>query len=265
MRCYELFIDELGQSNPTSKQSDVYVLSGCAIEDDKRNELKIFADQIKFKYWGNTNIVFHSREIARNEGSFSIFSRNLSRRREFFEDLYKFLNLANIILFVVVCDNKQAIKNGWNSVKVIKETGNLIFLQFTTWLLGLASAKGKVNIESATAEKDRYYLNTFSYFLAPQNKDLNVDYKIIQNILTSISFVTKRNHDIEEQIADLMAYAAKCKYLRVTKRKTFKVGSYEDKIIRLLETKLWRLPKLAGEKKMKFYKNIESFCVIPKQ
>lgn len=265
MRCYELFIDELGQANPASKQSDIYVLSGCAIEDDKRNDLKILADQIKFKYWGHTNIVFHSREIARNEGSFSIFSRNSLKRKEFFEDLFKFLNLASIVHFVVVCDNVQARKNGWNSLKVIKETSNLIFLQFVTWLLGLASAKGKVNIESATAEKDRYYLNTFSYFLAPENKDLKADYKTIQNILTSISFVTKRNHDIEEQIADLMAYAAKCKYLRANKRKTFKVGSYEDKIIRLLEAKLWHLPKLAGEKKMKFYKNIESFCVIPKQ
>ncbi|MDZ7586642.1 MAG: hypothetical protein U0946_02715 [Patescibacteria group bacterium] len=32
-RIYELFIDELGQANPVSKQSDIYVLLGCSIEE----------------------------------------------------------------------------------------------------------------------------------------------------------------------------------------------------------------------------------------
>ncbi len=264
VKSYELFIDELGQANPISKQSNIYVLSGCAMEESQRNNLKIYADQIKFKYWGNTNIVFHSREIARDEGSFSIFAKNKSKKNEFYKDLFDFLKQSNVVIFIVVCDNRLAKKNGWNTTKVIKETGNLIFLHFITWLLGLTGTKGKINIESATAEKDRYYLNTFSYFLSPGNKELKVDYKKLQELLTSISFVTKRNHDVEEQIADLLAYAAKCKYLRLTKKKTFKIGSYEDKIIKVLETKLWHLPKLAGEKKMRFYKNIEPFCIIPK-
>jgi len=222
---YELFIDELGQANPISKQSEVYVLSGCTVEESQRDLLKIQADQIKFKYWGHTDVVFHSREIARNEGSFSIFNKNKSKK---------------------------------------KETSNLIFLHFVTWLLGIANAKGKINIESATAEKDRYYLNTFSYFLSPGNKQIDINYKTIQELLTSISFVTKINHDTEEQLADLFAYAAKCKYLRLIKKQTFKIGTYEDKIIKLLDSKLWHLPQLAKEKKMRFYKNIEPFCIIPK-
>lgn len=261
---YELFIDELGQANPVSKQSDVYVLSGCGIEENQRNVLKIKADQIKFKYWGHTNIVFHSREIARNEGLFSIFEKDKAKKQEFQKDLFELLKQCIFIMFVVISDNKQARTVGWNSDKVIKETSNLIFLHFITWLLGIANAKGKINIESATAEKDRYYLNTFSYYLSPNNKQLDINYKKIQETLTSISFVTKRNHDIEEQVADLLAYAAKCKYLRLNKKKTFKIGSYEDKIIKILDSKLWRLPGFAKEKKMRFYKNIEPFCIIPK-
>lgn len=263
-RCYELFVDELGQANPISKQSDVYVLSGCAVEEGRRDNLKILADQIKFKYWGHTNVVFHSREIARNEGQYSVFANDKTQKAEFLKDLFKLLKQSYITMFVVVCDNNLAKRFGWNSTKIIKETGNLIFLHFVTWLLGLSGTEGKINIESATAEKDRYYLNTFSYFLSPGNKDLKVDYKTIQEILTSISFVTKRNHDIEEQTADLFAYGAKCKYLRLVKKQIFKIGSYEDKMIKLLETKLWQLPKLAGEKKMRFYKKIEPFCIIPR-
>lgn len=263
-KCYELFIDELGQANPVSKQSEVYVLSGCAIEESQRDALKIQADQIKFKYWGHTDIVFHSREIARNEGQFSIFEKNKSKKAEFYIDLFELLKQNFFVMFVVICDNKEARKIGWNSDKVIKETSNIIFLHFITWLLGITNAKGKINIESATAEKDKYYLNAFSYFLSPGNKQISVNHKIIQELLTSVSFVTKRNYDIEEQIADMFAYAAKCKYLRLKKKQTFKIGTYEDKIIKLLDSKLWRLPEKAKEKKMPFYKNIEPFCIIPK-
>lgn len=266
-KLYELFIDELGQANPISKQSNVYVLLGCAMEENQRSQLKAYADQIKFKYWNRDyeNIVFHSKEIARSEGVFSIFAANKQKKAEFYNDLFGLLKFSNIVVFAIVCDNELAKKNGWNSIKVIKETGNLIFLQFIAWLLGLTGVRGKITIESATAEKDRYYLNTFSYFLSPGNKQLNVDYQKVRNLLTSISFVTKRNYDIEEQLADLLAYAAKCKYLRLIKKQTFRVGSYEDRIIRLLDTKLWRLPKSAKEKKMKFFKTIEPFCIIPKK
>lgn len=264
MKLYEFFIDESGQADPQSKQSQLYVLLGCSVEEGNRDDLKIYADQIKFKYWGKTNIVFHSREISRNEGPFSIFYKNKAKKNEFLKDLFEFLKHASLVVFVVICDNNLANEKGWNFTKVVKETGKLLFLHFITWLLGLDSARGRVVIESATAEKDRHYLNTFSYFLSPGNKDLTVDYKKMQEILTSISFVTKRNHDIEEQIADLLAYAARSKYLRLTKKQTFKVGSYEDKIIKLLDKKLWQLPRQAKERKMKFYKKIEPFCIVPR-
>jgi len=263
-KAYELFIDELGQANPISKQSKIYVLLGCAIEERQRSKLKIWADQIKFKYWGRTNIIFHSREIARNKGVFSTLEKSRSIKQNFHQDLFNFLKQSSFVVFVITCNNQLAKQLGWNSIKVVKETGKWIFYHFITWLLG-NNSKGKINIESATAEKDRYYLNTFSYFLSPKNKELSVDYKKVQDLLTSISFVTKRNHDIEEQVADLLAYAAKCKYLRLTKKQAFKLGSYEDIMIKILDTKLWHLPKLAGERKMKFYKSIEPFCIIPKK
>ena len=161
-------------------------------------------------------------------------------------------------------DKKLAKEKGWNSVKVIQETSKKLFYHFIVWLLGMGNAQGKIHIESATAEKDRFYLNEFSYFLAPGCKELSVDFTKIQDILTSISFVTKRNHDIEEQIADLFAYAARCKFLRLNKIGTFKVGSYEDRMIKILESKLFKKPFRAKEKKMKFYESIEPFCILPK-
>lgn len=264
MKLYELFIDELGQSNPASSQSDVYILCGCVVEQALKDRLRIEADHIKFKYWGRTDIVFHSREIGRNEGYFNIFKRNQSKKSDFLNDLFRFLKHANISIFAVICNNALAKQRGWNAIKVVKETGKLTFFHFISWLFGVTGAQGKITIESATAEKDKYYLHAFSYFLSPGCKEISVSYKKVQAILTSISFVTKHNQDIEEQIADLFAYAIQCRYLRSAKKQRFPLGSYEDRIIRVLEKKLFQMPRSGREKKMKFYRGIESFCVVPK-
>lgn len=265
MKVYELFIDELGQAEPKSPQSNLYVLCGCAIERSLKESVRIGAEHIKFKYWNRTDVGFHSREIGKNKGPFSIFKNQQTKRREFLNDLIGYLKNAPISIFVVVCEHQKARELGWNSSKVVKETGKLLFLHFVSWLLGISGAQGKIVIESATAEKDRYYLNEFSYFLSPGCKELSVDYKTMKNILTSISFVTKQNQDIEEQIADLFAYAARCKHLRAGKKHAYKVGSYEDRIIKVLEQKLFRKPEIAKDRKMKFYKAIDPFCVIPKK
>lgn len=265
MRIYELFIDELGQIKPTDSQSNLYVLCGCAIERGIKESLRIEAEHIKFKYWNRTNIVFHSREIGKNKGPFSILKNNPAKRQEFLNDLIYYLKNAPVSIFIIVCEQQKAREFGWNSIKVVKETGKLLFSHFSLWLLGNSGAQGKIVIESATAEKDRYYLNEFSYFLSPGCKELPVDSKTMKNVLTSISFVTKQNQDIEEQIADLFAYAARCKHLRTSKKHAFKVGSYEDRIIKVLDQKLFRKPEIAKDKKMKFYKVIDPFCVIPKK
>lgn len=264
MKTFELFIDELGHSNPLSKQSEVYVLCGCVIEKTDREDLKIRADQIKFKYWNKTDIVFHSKEIGRSENDFKIFHKNPTKKLEFIKDLFNYLSNSNISIFVILIDKENARKRGWNSIKVIRDTARKLFYHFIVWLLAMGSSRGKIYVESATAEKDKYYLNEFSYFLSPGSRELSVDYKILKEIITSISFVTKRNHDIEEQLADLFAYAARCKYMRINKKETYKVGSYEDQLIRILDMKLFKKPRFAKERKMKFYETIDPFCVIPK-
>lgn len=264
MKYFELFIDELGNHNPLEKSSSQYVLLGCSVSKDDRQMLAIRADQIKFKYWGHTDIIFHSRDIGRKKGLFSIFKKK-EIYNNFIKDILNYLKEARITLFVVVCDKKMARKLGWNSSKIIIETAGRLLTNYTVWLLGLSNSCGKITVESATAEKDKYYLNQFSNILSPNNANLlGISHNKIKLTLTSMSFVTKQNYDIEEQIADMFAYAASCKYLRDSKQKSFKTGSYEGRTIKVLESKLFRLPAKAGIKKMKFYKSVESFCVVPK-
>jgi hypothetical protein len=264
MNKYSLFIDELGIANPKATESKLYVLTGIAVKKDFKDQLKIEADQIKFKYWNKTDIVFHSRQIGKNLSDFEIFKDKNDLKSPFINDLLNYLAKIPITIFSVVVDKDLALKNNWNDIKILRETIRLLYFNFLTFLLGKDNGKGKIVVESATAEKDVYYLKYFAYFTSPNCKELNIDYKKVQNILTSISFVTKRNFDIEEQIADLFSYAGKCKYMKDFKNKSYTSDSYESKIIKILNNKLFSKPKNLSAKKLKFYEKAEPFVVLPK-
>lgn len=261
---FKLFVDELGTTDPNDVNSGIYVLSGCAVDIFSRDWIKTRADQIKFKYWGRTDIVFHSRELGRRTGSFDIFSGNDELYQNFLQDIYTLLIDGQYTLFAVVCDKSIARERGWNTNKIVKMTARKLIYHYLSWLFGMQKGSGKIVIESATAEKDRYYLNEFSYFLSPGCLEFSVDYKQVRSLLTSISFVTKQNADIEEQLADIFAYAMKCEYERTMGKRTFKVGTYEDKLIRILNKKLFAKPRMARERKMKFYETIKPFCILPR-
>ncbi len=263
MEKFTLFIDESGNLDIESSFSKTYILCGCSMAEDKRKQVKIYADQIKFKYWGHTNVVFHSREIAKNIGDFEIFKGNPELKENFFTDLFLFLNKAPIILFPVVVDKEKAKENSWDHIRVIKETSKRIILNFVLLLLSKKDANGHIIVEASTPEKDKYYLSSFGYFIAPGVKEFTVDQQVMKETLTSISFVTKNNNDIEQQLADLFAYAAARKYEKDFKEKTFEKNSYEGKIINVLEQKLFIKPENASEIKMKFYKKIQPFDVLP--
>ena len=64
MKLINLFIDELGQSNPKAPNAGVYILSGCMLDRQARDDLKIKADQIKFKYWNRTDTFFIPEKSA---------------------------------------------------------------------------------------------------------------------------------------------------------------------------------------------------------
>ncbi len=257
---FKLFIDELGVANPRAKQSEVYILSGCSIDDSERSKIKNWADHIKFKYWGKTEIVFHSKEIGRRENDFKAL-KDRKVFENFIADLEKFLECSKFKMFFVIIDKEKAAKAAWNQNKIFKETSDHIVRNFLLAMLSNES-KGKIVVESAGAEKDFYFHKALGYYLSGGVPELKIDYKKIRETIASISFVTKNNHDIEEQIADLFAYAARCKFF-MKKKILFKKGIYEEMMLSLLNKKIFKVPAKAGNKKMKYFKKIDPFLILP--
>ncbi len=259
MKLLNLFIDESGIPNPKVPQSETYILSGCVVRDDFRKELKIKADQIKFKYWSRTDVIFHSKEIARKEGDFKILKEK-SVKDNFFHDLFNFLNTNTYYMFFVVVDKSKAVTSNWNDNKVYIETASLMIKNFILSLLAQGDIKGRLVIEAATSLKDFSFHKMASHFLSRGIEEISVPYNQIQDVLTEISFVTKKNQDIEEQMADLLAYGAKLKFL---KKKLEDLNDYQKNILNVMNKKLFKMHPETGDKKKKYYSLINSFKIIP--
>lgn len=252
-----LFIDESGVANPKVVQSPVYILAGCSVTDQSRQKLKIEADQIKFKYWGRTDVVFHSKEMSRKEGEFELF-KDVKVWHEFQKDLFSYLANNIYQLFFVIVDKEKAKIQNWAEISVYRETANLMVRNFILSLIAQGDCRGRLVVESATSEKDFCFHQSARLFLSRGIQDVEINFTQVQNVLTEISFVTKKNFDIEEQIADLLAYAAKLKY---TEKKN--LDSYEKRIIKIMISKLYRMNPNTGTVKQRYYSKINGIEVLP--
>ncbi|MFH1561097.1 MAG: DUF3800 domain-containing protein [Patescibacteria group bacterium] len=258
MKLINYFIDELGSASPKATQSKLYILSGIMVASKAREQLKIRADQIKFKYWDRTDIIFHSREIGRKEGNFNIL-KDESTNKNFTRDLIRFLHQGGFHLFGVIVDKTKIPKN-WNEKTLYKKTSEIIIKNFIFALLAQRNCRGRLIVESATAEKDFYYHKTAGHFLSNGFKKPKVDFRQVQNVLTEVSFVTKKNFDIEEQLADILAYGLR---LRYEKRSESELSDYEKRLVKVVDKKLFSMPPGTGTEKKKFYSQIETLRVLP--
>jgi hypothetical protein len=256
---YQLFIDETG--DPDLESPKPYILSGCSIEDFRREELKNYADHIKYKYWGRTDVIFHSKEIGYAENEFKILN-DKKLRKDFEKDLLTFLEESQYKLFFVVLDKAKAKEQSWNNEKAMHKTAGAMFRNFIL-ALKASEATGNILIEPSYFEKDAVYLKAFNYFRAPKSdlkEEFNIEYKEVQNTLTSLSFVTKKNHDVEVQIADLMAYAA---WQTVKPFNKSAIDSYEKNIAKVLKQKLFKLNYKHKGTRTEVYKAIKPLQALP--
>jgi hypothetical protein len=262
MKTHHLYIDELGSPNPSSPSHDYFILSTCSVPDSTRDALLRHAEQIRFKYWGlgSNDITFHSYHIGRKTGAFAIFRGDDIAYQEFLNDILALLKSYPITTFVNLTDHAVAYARNWDTNTVLSKSTTHAVESFVRYLVG-CKVKGKIVIESATDAQNTFFLKAFTTYLAP-NATNTLSFRTIQESLTSLSIVTKNNHDIEEQIADLFAYAARCKYERDELSKTFRASSYEAKIINVLERKLYSVPSNTAPAKKRILNKIESFKVL---
>ncbi len=229
-----LYLDENG-SPDTNDRSQNYTLCGVVVNEYQSEKLKISADQIKFKYWNNTDIVFHSVDIGLQTGDYAIL-KNPTIKKDFLRDMTIFLSSGDYRCIVISIDKKKAISKGWNSNKIRDYASDKMIECFIEFL-AQKKFSGSICLESA-GQKDLAFYHRYMYYLSHGFVGLNLNHTDVKKLLTSISFVSKKNHDIETQLADLFAYPATCHFLSLEGVKPLIRGSYEEKMCNILNAKI---------------------------
>ena len=262
-KIYKLYIDELGMSHPASfEKSPYYILLGCVIDEQYQQDLENHANNIKFKYWSRTDIIFHSADIARNAKEFAIFAHDDAKKGEFCNDLLHMLQTAPVTITAAVIDKEKAFGSFWAEKTVIRRSAEIVLFNFLAYIYTKMPCKGKVIIEASSIDRDTQYLTAFNHLLSPSFRSKHTVFNNVRDHLTSINFVTKQNHDIESQVADLLAYGIRCKQETGA---DYAKDSYEAKIMRIAQSKLMKMATTMGSDKKKYFSLIEPMQITPKR
>ncbi len=264
-KVFKLYVDELGMSHPASfDKSPYYILLGCIIEEQNQTEVENLANHIKFKYWGKTDIILHSADMARNTKEFEIFADNDELKQNFYKDLLAMLQGAPVSITAAVIDKEKAYRSFWTEQTVIKRSAEIVLFNFLAYMYTKLPCRGKIIIEASSIDRDAQYLAAFNHLLSPSFRRKNESFTNVRDYLTSINFVTKQNYDIESQIADLLAYGVRCMQNR-DNGTSYATNSYESKIMRIAEAKLMKMAPTMGDDKKKYFSLIESLKIVPKK
>jgi len=238
---YKLHLDETGVPHQVLSRNyfPYFILCGTLTNQYQSENLKINADRIKFKYWGNVDIVFHSKEIGKRENDFSIL-KDPKIEIDFHLDLVNFLNKNDAKIIIVAVNKQTAINQGWSDHDIYEKAVDEVIKYFIRFL-NKKRSRGQIIIESAGTKKEIVFLKKYSYYLTNGYSDLNLSHRDIKDLLTSISFVSKKNYDIETQMADILAYPAGFQCMCQNGNRTLINNSYEDKMCAVLQQKLIKI------------------------
>lgn len=221
MKRVALFVDETGKP-PLTHTSPYFILSGCIIPIEHVDEIRQKADSIIFKYWGsqrsysvihhtNHRIVFHAVDIFLCNGVFTILS-DAERKRNFWNDVYGQLLSRRDIVYLIILIDKRAVgrlPHPWTSAYLLERAYGELLGAFINYLRRSHSV-GEIVAESSH-DQDIALINSLSYYQR-NSSTLYRDAHLVNEKITSLSFVNKNHDNIGAQIADLMAWTGSNKY-----------------------------------------------------
>jgi hypothetical protein len=280
---FTLYIDESGKHdlrniNPLAPH---FTLAGIIIHRDNKEPLKIKADRIKFKYWGKTDIVFHAHEMRQEADEFSIFKTGVSKLslNDFCDD-FKTTFLSGDYRIGLVSINKTTFlnnnpttahavsqiplnakkTNGWvQQVKgisngLLKEAATELLTMYLSYLIKKGTS-GEVVIESSDEIQDILIYSAYNKMLTYGFAPFGMTTSDVRKHFTGISFVTKKNHDIETQLADISAHYLNLELKKLESIITTYPKTHDEDIISILNTKKFNYKRTtAGLKQSSFYK-----------
>lgn len=204
---YQFFLDETGDHGLSFIDTNfpLFLLCGCLIREDKLLEVETAINNFKTKYFNTADVILHSREIRRCEGSFQILF-DLELKKIFYEDLNGIISDASFTI----------IGSGVNKEELIKTYGKaandpyILSLSFIferlIFCLDKMNRDAKVNIkvEKRGIKEDSLLSTHYNSIL--DKGTYYVSHDRLHNAILSFKFHSKRDNITGLQLADLCAY-----------------------------------------------------------
>lgn len=229
-----LCIDETGKAS-YSHLSELFVLSGVIIPESLQAKIDNQVRKLKKKYLKDEDEIFHSRDMSRRKGKFSIF-KDSKIEVNFWSDFVSILNRPEISIFFIVVNKQNAKKASWQPKTILVRSYLRILSEFAKHLK-VNKCCGKIINESEPSQ-DIYLITSHNRLQSMGTGDGSVSAYEYKGMVTSLSLVSKINNDVAIQIADALAPIAVLRYKKSSQNQIKKLTHPEKIKYNLIERKL---------------------------
>ncbi len=229
-----LSLDESGKAS-YSHPSELFILSGVIIPEKFKLQLDSKMRKLKKKFFSDDELVFHSRDMSRRKGPFSIL-QDPKKEISFWSEFISLVNNPKIATaFIIV--NKQAAKlRSWQQKTILKRTYLKMLEEFVSKQLK-PSERGKIITESDPSQ-DLYLIEAHNRIQGTGTSDGSISAVEYRQKVTSLCLVKKSNQDIDVQIADALAPIAGFIYRVSILKSKRPLNQIEEMKKRLIQRKL---------------------------
>ncbi len=209
-----LSLDETGKAhyNHSSKH---FILSGYTVKEEHEKTVEEMVSKIVFKYFGTRKIVLHASDMFSHKRDF-LKLREEKTEKSFWKDIAKHVLRKSYVLFsIIVVDKEKAKRKNWLTKTILTRSYKKILENFAS-NLKKTNYLGKIISESST-DQDQLLVQAHSILQCSGVRGVVTGKEYFQKI-TSLALVTKKNHSVGTQLADIMATAGRIEsLLRVEK------------------------------------------------
>ena len=204
---YHLFIDETGDHGLSfiDKNFPLFLLCGCLFREDALKDFEAKINSFKIKYFKTTEVILHSREIRKCEGSFQVLF-DLKLKEAFYKDLNKILEQSQYVIIGVGINKEEHIKKYGNQAKDPYSLSLSFIVERMMFCLDGLDKYAAVDIKAEVRgrKEDEMLIAHFNSIL--DRGTYHVSRERLQKRKMSFKFCGKRENIVGLQMADLIAY-----------------------------------------------------------
>lgn len=202
-----LFLDETGDHGLSfvDENFPLFLLAGCLFEDTELTKIEQEINKFKIEFFKTTDVVLHSRDIRKCDGSFQILF-DLGLKKRFYENLDKIINEAKFTIIGSGVNKDEHIKKYGRGAKDPYALSLSFIIERLIFCLDKKGDKSivDVQIEKRGRKEDQQLLNQYNKIL--DNGTYYVTPDRLRNRIGKFDSFLKRENIIGLQVADLCAY-----------------------------------------------------------